>query len=207
MDMGKKINDDYRVTVLHPLNHAGYYPGAQKMCLKVIFDTRGKVLGAQAVGGEGVDKRIDVIATAIRFGATADDLQELELCYAPPFSSGKDPVNMAGFTAENILGSVVSNITFRELADLPSDTVMLDVRTPGEVKWGAIEGSVNIPVDELRGRIGELDKDKDVVVYCAVGIRAHIACRILISNGFKNVRNLSGGYMTYGVASKDYTIG
>lgn len=207
MDAGKKINDDYIVTVLHPLNHAGYYPGGETMCLKVIFDTNGKVLGAQAVGGSGVDKRIDVIATAMRFGATADDLQEIELCYAPPFSSGKDPVNMAGFAAENILGNVVSNITFRELADLPSDTVLLDVRTPGEVKWGAIEGNVNIPVDDLRARIGELDKNKDVVVYCAVGIRAYIACRILISNGFKNVRNLSGGYTTYGVASKDYTIG
>ena len=134
-------------------------------------------------------------------------MQELELCYAPPFSSGKDPVNMAGFTAENILGNVTANITFDELADLPDDTVLLDVRTPGEVKWGAIEGSVNIPVDDLRARIGELDKDKDYVVYCAVGIRAHTACRILINNGFRSVRNLAGGYSTYGVASKDYTIG
>ncbi len=206
MDMGKNINDDYKVTVLHPLNHAGYYPGGTTLCLKMMFDLSGKVLGAQAVGYDGVDKRIDVIATALRFGATTDDLQEIELCYAPPYSSGKDPVNMAGFTAENILKGVVGNIIYRELADLPSDTVLLDVRTPEEVNWGAIEGCVNIPVDDLRARIGELDKNKDYVVYCAVGIRAYIASRILTSNGFKNVRNLSGGYETYRVASKDYNM-
>ncbi len=204
MAMGKEINKDYKVTVLHPLSHAGYYPGGKVFCLKVIFGLDGKVHGASAVGYEGVDKRIDVIATAIRFGATTKDLQELELCYAPPFSSGKDPVNMAGFSAQNILKGVVDNITFRELKDIPKDTVLLDVRTEQEHNWKAIPGSINIPVDSLRERIKELDKSKSYVVYCAVGVRAYIACRILINNGIKNVRNLAGGYTTYGVASVDY---
>ena len=194
MAMGKEINKDYKVTVLHPLSHAGYYPGGKVFCLKVIFGLDGKIHGASAVGYEGVDKRIDVIAAAIRFGATSKDLQELELCYAPPFSSGKDPVNMAGFSAQNILKGVVDNITFRELKDIPKDTVLLDVRTEQEHNWKAIPGSINIPVDSLRERINELDKSKSYVVYCAVGVRAYIACRILINNGIKNVRNLAGGY-------------
>ncbi len=202
--MGKKINKDYRVTVLHPYSHAGYYPGGAQFCLKVMFGIDGKVYGASAVGYDGVDKRIDVIATALRFGATTDDLQQLELCYAPPFSSGKDPVNMAGFSAQNILRGVVDNVTFSELKDLPEDTVFLDVRTPSEYREGALPGSINLPVDGLRERIGELDKSKSYVVYCAVGIRAYIACRILINNGFKKVRNLAGAYTTYSVASVDY---
>jgi len=202
---GKVINKDYKVTIMHPLSHAGYYPGGTTLTLKVIFDMDGKVLGAQAVGYDGVDKRIDVIAASIRFGATVYDLEELELCYAPPFSSGKDPVNMAGFSGENILSGTVDNMTVAELKDLGKDTIILDVRTKVENDMGNIPGHVNIPVDDLRERIGELDKSKPVVVYCAVGIRAYIACRILKQNGFKDVKNLAGGYTTYRVVSPDYS--
>jgi NADPH-dependent 2,4-dienoyl-CoA reductase/sulfur reductase-like enzyme/peroxiredoxin family protein/rhodanese-related sulfurtransferase/TusA-related sulfurtransferase len=203
---GKKLNVDYKVTLIHPLSHAGYYPGGLPLSLKLLFAMEdGKVLGAQAVGYKGVEKRVDVAAAAIKFGGTVYDLEELELCYAPPYSSAKDPINMAGFSAENILSGVVDNITFGELKDLSPDTVLLDVRTSAEVSMGAIPGSINIPVDSLRSKLDTLDKSKPYVVYCAVGIRAYIAARILLQNGFANVRNLAGGYTTYRVASKDYS--
>jgi len=204
---GKTLHKDYEVTVIHPLSHAGYYPGGMPLTLKLIFSKLdGRVLGAQAVGYEGVDKRIDVIASAMRFGATVYDLEQLELCYAPPYSSAKDPVNMAGYSADNILSGIVKNVTFGELKTLGDDAVYLDVRTPAEVSMGAIPGSVNIPVDSLREKIQTLDKDKMYIVYCAVGIRAYIAARMLMQNGFKDVRNLAGGYTTYRVASKDYAM-
>ncbi len=202
---GKKLNEDYKITIVHPLSHAGYYPGGMPLSLKMIFSKDGRVLGGQAVGYDGADKRIDVLATAIGFGATVYDLEETELCYAPPFSSAKDPVNMAGYSAENILSDTVDNITVKELDELPEETVLLDVRTPAEVSLGAIPGSVNVPVDNLRGKLDTLDKTKPYVVYCAVGIRAYIACRILMQNGFSNVRNLAGGYTTYKVVTGDYT--
>jgi NADPH-dependent 2,4-dienoyl-CoA reductase/sulfur reductase-like enzyme/peroxiredoxin family protein/rhodanese-related sulfurtransferase/TusA-related sulfurtransferase len=203
---GKKLNVDYKVTLIHPLSNAGYYPGGLPLSIKLLFAKEdGRVLGVQAVGYKGVEKRVDVVATAIKFGATVYDLEELELCYAPPYSSAKDPVNIAGYSAENILSGVVDNITFGELKDLSADTVLLDVRTPAEVSMGAIPGSVNIPVDSLRGRLGELDKSKAYVVYCAVGVRAHIAARMLLQNGFARVRNLAGGYTTYRIASRDYS--
>lgn len=201
---GKKLNDDYRITIVHPLSHAGYYPGGMPMTLKLLFAPDGRVLGAQAVGYDGVDKRIDVIAAAIRFGATVYDLEETELCYAPPYSSAKDPVNMAAYTAGNILSGAVDNITADELKEL-KDAVILDVRTKAERDKGYIEGSINIPVDSLRERLSELDKDKTYVVHCAVGLRSYIAARILKQNGFKNVKNLAGGYTTYRTAIKDYT--
>ncbi|MEX1375968.1 MAG: FAD-dependent oxidoreductase [Eubacteriales bacterium] len=205
--MGMELDKDYKVTLIHPGSHAGYYPGAKTLTLKVIFEKDGgKVLGAQGVGYDGVDKRIDVLATAINFGATVYDLEELELCYAPPYSSAKDPVNMSGFYGENILSGTVDNILFTQLKDMKENQAILDVRTVGEVKRGAIHGAVNIPVDDLRERIGELDKDKEYIVSCAVGVRAHTACRILMQNGFKNVKNLAGGYTTYSVLSKDYSI-
>jgi peroxiredoxin family protein/rhodanese-related sulfurtransferase/TusA-related sulfurtransferase len=202
--LGKKINEDYKVTVIHPKSHAGYYPGGMPMTLKTIFDLEGTVLGAQCVGYDGVEKRIDVIAAAIRFGATVYDLEETELCYAPPFSSAKDPVNMSGFYGENILSGTVNNVTFQELADM-KDVVYLDVRTVPEVSAGCAEGCVHIPVDELRGRLDELDKSKTYVVYCAVGIRAYIACRILMQNGFDNILDLAGGYTTYKVMVEDFS--
>lgn len=202
---GKKINEDYRITIVHPLSHAGYYPGGMPLTLKLIFTKDGKVLGAQAVGYEGVEKRIDVIATAIRFGATVYDLEETELCYAPPYSSAKDPVNIAAFSAENILSGNIDNITFEELKNAPKDTVILDVRTQAERDMGAIEGSINVPVDSLRDKLGTLDKNKHYVVHCAVGLRSYIAVRILMQNGFKHVKNLAGGYTTYKTVNKDYT--
>lgn len=204
---GKRINEDYHVTMMHPLSHAGYYPGGMPLTIKLIFaKPDGRVLGAQAVGYKGVDKRIDVVASAMHFGATVYDLEELELCYAPPYSSAKDPVNMAGYSADNILTGIVKNITFGELKSMPEDVVYLDVRTAAEVSMGTIPGSINIPVDSLREKMQTLDKEKTYIVYCAVGVRAYIASRLLMQNGFKDVRNLAGGYTTYRVASKDYTM-
>ncbi len=203
--LGKEINKDYKATIIHPRSHAGYYPGAYPLTMKVLFDMDGKVLGAQAVGHTGVEKRIDVIAASMRFGATVYDLAKLELSYAPPYGSAKDPVNMAGFSAENILTGICDNIQCRELEEIDiSDTIILDARTPGETKHGMVTGAVNIPVDELRDRLGELEKDKQIIVYCAVGFRAYLACRILKQNGFKRVRNLAGGYATYGTWVRRY---
>ncbi len=204
---GKKIDEDFGVTVIHPLSHAGYYPGGMPLTMKLIFSRPdGRVLGAQAVGYNGVEKRIDIIASAMHFNASVYDLEELELCYAPPYSSAKDPVNMAGYSADNILAGIVKNVTFGDLKSLPADALYLDVRTHAEVSMGAVPGSVNIPVDNLRERMQTLDKDKTYIIYCAVGIRAYIAARMLMQNGFKDVRNLAGGYTTYRVASKNYTI-
>ncbi|MBS4534136.1 DsrE/DsrF/DrsH-like family protein [Clostridium sp. D2Q-14] len=195
---GKKDKDDYFTSIIHSKSNAGYYPGAIPMTIKLIFDKEGKVLGAQIVGYDGVDKRVDVIATAIRFNSTIYDLKELELAYAPPYSSAKDPVNMAGFTAENILKGDMDIIHWNELEDLDTNnTIILDVREEIERELGYIEGSINISVDELRNRYDELDKNKLIVLYCAIGVRGYIATRILKQKGFKNVKNLSGGYTTY----------
>ncbi|BEP27708.1 DsrE/DsrF/DrsH-like family protein [Helicovermis profundi] len=196
--MGKKIREDYDVVILHLKSHAGYYPGAIPLTLKLVFAMDGKVLGAQIVGYDGVDKRIDVIATAIRFNATVDDLKELELAYAPPYSSAKDPVNMAGFTANNMLTKKFKSINYNELEDIDFDKdIILDVREDIERELGFIKGSINISVDELRNRYKELDKSKRIITYCAIGLRGYIAARILENLGFENVWNLSGGYSTY----------
>ncbi len=204
---GKNLHEDFGVIIIHPLSHAGYYPGGMPLTLKLLFSKPdGRVLGAQAVGYKGVEKRIDVVASAMHFNATVYDLEELELCYAPPFSSAKDPVNMAGYSADNILSGVLKNITFGELKALGSDAVFIDVRTSAEVSMGAIPGSINIPVDSFREKMQTLDKNKTYIVYCAVGIRAYIAARLMSQNGFKDVRNLAGGYTTYRIASKDYTM-
>jgi NADPH-dependent 2,4-dienoyl-CoA reductase/sulfur reductase-like enzyme/rhodanese-related sulfurtransferase len=203
--LGMKLNSDYKASVVHPRSHSSYYPGAYPMTLKILFSTDGKVLGAQAVGYEGVEKRIDVIATAMRFNASVGDLAKLELSYAPPYSAAKDPVNMAGFNAENILGGLCDGIQCRELAMVDiSRTVILDVRTPFEAENGMITGAVNIPLNGLRDRIGELDKNKDIIIYCAVGFRAYLACRILRQKGFSNVKNLAGGYTSYSTWMRKY---
>lgn len=194
--LGKEYKKDYLVSVIHSNSNAGYYPGALPMTIKLIFDLDGKVLGAQIVGYEGVDKRIDVIATALRFGGTIYDLMDLELAYAPPYSSAKDPVNMIGFTAENQLSGKVDVVLWKELEDLEENTVILDVMEEEERAMGHIENSINIPLGELRDRLGELDKNKSYVVYCAVGLRGYIGTRILTQNGF-NAKNLAGGYTTY----------
>ncbi|MFO7637250.1 MAG: FAD-dependent oxidoreductase, partial [Clostridia bacterium] len=200
--LGKELNRDYKVTILHPNSHAGYYPGALSMTLKLVFSLEGKVLGAQAVGYEGVDKRMDVIATVIRMNGTVEDLKDLELCYAPPYSSAKDPVNMAGYSAENILKGVVDNILVRELETLEQGTyAVLDVRTPEEYQMGHIEGALNIQLDDLRDRLQEVPAEKLLIVHCAVRFRSYLACRILLHNGFNQVRNLAGGYTTYSIQS------
>ena len=187
----------YKVIYVHPQSHAGYYPGASPISLKLIFNDEGKILGAQAFGYDGVDKRIDEIAVVIRLGGTVYDLEELELAYAPPFSSAKDPVNMAGFTAENVLTGKVEVITPMEIDNRDkNNSILLDVRDDIETDNGVIEGAYKIPVNSLRERMSELDKNKEIIVYCQVGLRGYIAARILSSNGYK-VKNVTGGYKSY----------
>ena len=198
--IAKKI--PYSCIHIHPGSHAGYYPGAKQVHLKLLFDpSGGKIYGAQAVGEDGVEKRIDVIATAMQGGLTVDDLAELELCYAPPVGSAKDVVNMAGMAAQNIVEGLVSQVEWRELEKLARDpgTVILDVRNPGEVKkTGKLaDKSINIPLNDLRSNLDEIPKDKHLVVSCASGQRSYYACRILRQHGFENVDNLGGAYATF----------
>ncbi len=183
---------------LHPASHAGYYPGAEPIALKVLFapDT-GKLLGAQAVGRDGVDKRLDVFATALKAGMNMNDLAELELAYAPPFGSAKDPVNLAGMAAQNVLAGDVALAQWHEIATLdPAKTVVLDVRRADERAKGHIPGSMHIPLDELRARLTELPKDKEIIATCQSGQRSYFACRLLAQHGFK-VRNLAGSWRTW----------
>ena len=187
---------DADAVILSPANHATYYPGAETMTLKVVFDRAGgRILGAQAVGRAGVDKRIDVLAVAIRAGMTAADLTELDLAYAPPFSSAKDPVNMAGFMIENILDGLVQQVGWEEAitAARAGEALLLDTRTAGEHARGGVEGALHIPVDELRERMGELPRDARLLVFCASGLRSYVACRILSQHGFA-CANVAGGY-------------
>lgn len=191
--------------ILSPMNHAGYYPGGKIMTMKVVFEKGTyRLLGAQIVGFDGVDKRIDVLATAIRAGMKVTDLTELDLAYAPPYSSAKDPVNMAGFMAENIRDGLVGQWYYDDEPTLPRDgsVTLLDVRTAQEFATGNIDGFVNIPVDELRERAGELDKDKPVYVICQSGLRSYIAARILAGRGFE-VYNFAGGYRFYAAVVRD----
>lgn len=198
----QRNNIPYISSYTHGASHAGYYPGAVPLSIKILFaPENGKLLGAQIVGFNGVDKRIEMLAQVIQRGGTVHDLAELEHAYAPPYSSAKDPVNMAGFVAENILNKKSRIIQWRELAELPADTIRIDVRTHDEYKLGTIPGFINIPVDELREHLDELPKEKPIVVTCAVGLRGYLAYRILVQNGFKHVRNLSGGYKTWSVAT------
>lgn len=186
-----------RVVHVHPANHAGYYPGASQLNLKLVIDAdTDLILGAQAVGMEGADKRIDVIATAMRGGLTASDLVDLELAYAPQFGSAKDPVNIAGMVADNMARGE-KTVQWNEVTELLNNGAQLvDVRTPGECAQGSIPGAINIPVDELRARIGEINKAKPVIVSCQVGLRGHVALRTLAQHGF-DVANLDGGYLTW----------
>lgn len=198
----QRNNIPYISSYTHGASHAGYYPGAVPLSIKILFaPENGKLLGAQIVGFNGVDKRIEMLAQVIQRGGTVHDLAELEHAYAPPYSSAKDPVNMAGFVAENILNKKSRIIQWRKLAELPADTIRIDVRTHDEYKLGTIPGFINIPVDELREHLDELPKEKPIVVTCAVGLRGYLAYRILVQNGFKHVRNLSGGYKTWSVAT------
>ncbi|KKN38958.1 hypothetical protein LCGC14_0748320 [marine sediment metagenome] len=193
----------YEKVYVHPNNHAGYFPGATPITLKLLFEVpSGKVLGAQAVGGPGTEKRIDVISTVIKFEGTVFDLEELELTYAPPYSSAKDPVNMAGFVASNYLRGDISLKHWHEIEESKKNgTVILDVRTNREYEARKIEGSVNIPIHELRDRLGEIPKEKPVIVYCEVGYRSYLSTRILMQHGFNEVYELTGGFKLYEAAT------
>lgn len=187
----------YRKIYIHPTHHAGYYPGAEAMTLKLLFEpTTGRVLGAQGVGGSGVDKRIDVLSTAIQAGMTVFDLEEMELAYAPQFGSAKDPINMAGFVASGLLRGDHPQTDWEALNVATNKSLMLDVRTPAEYAAGHVSNAVNIPIDELRTRLTELPRETPIVTYCQVGQRGYLATRILLQNGF-SVSNLGGGYKTY----------
>jgi NADPH-dependent 2,4-dienoyl-CoA reductase/sulfur reductase-like enzyme/rhodanese-related sulfurtransferase len=186
---------------LHPGSHAGYYPGAEPIALKLLFaPDSGRLLGAQAIGHDGVDKRIDVLATALKAGMTVHDLAELELAYAPPYGSAKDPVNLAGMAAQNVLAGDVAIAQWNEVASLdPSTTLLLDVRRRDERARGFIPGSTHIPLDELRERLKELPREREIIAYCQSGQRSYNAARILSQNGFR-VRNLTGSYRTWKTA-------
>nr|HML36578.1 FAD-dependent oxidoreductase [Bacillota bacterium] len=198
---GMKLNEDYFSALINQKSHAGYYPGATPLTLKLLFDKAGKILGAQIIGQEGADKRIDVIATTMRLGGTVYDLAKLELAYAPPYSSAKDPVNMLGFVAENILEGVASFIDWKELEELMAsrreDFTILDVTEDMERAVFKIPGSYHIPLGQLRNRMGELDKSKLIIPYCAIGVRSYNAARMLMNNGFEKVKVVPGGTSFY----------
>ena len=193
---------DYVSSTIHPSSHAGYYPNALPMSIKITFDKQtGRLYGAQIVGYDGVDKRIDEFALVIKHNGTIYDLLSIEQAYAPPFSSAKDPVALAGYVAENILSGKVALCYWRDLKDSkPESTILLDIRTQDEYALGSLPGAVNIPLDELRERMNELPKDKAIITFCAIGLRGYLAYRILVQHGFKNVKNLSGGLKTYKAA-------
>jgi rhodanese-related sulfurtransferase len=200
--MCKANNLPFTSVHVHPGSHAGYYPGAKSINLKLVFNQEdGTIYGAQAVGEDGVEKRIDIISTAMQGKLTAADLAELELCYAPPVGSAKDPVNMAGMVAQNIIDGVVEQIDWKDLKDAANDPniCFLDVRNPGEIETNPVlvKGTITIPLTQLRGRLGELPKDKIIVVSCMTGQRAYYACRILSQNGFENVFLQSGAFKTF----------
>ena len=199
---------DYDKTYTYSASHATYYPGAAQMSIKTLWDKKTlKIIGAQIVGFDGVDKRMDVIATAIRFGAKITDLTTLELCYAPPFGSAKDPVNMLGFVAENIVSGKIKQFFWHDVENLPRDgsVFLLDTRTPFEVMNGKIDGFVNIPLDELRERIDEIPKDRPIYVHCHSGLRSYLACRILTGNGY-DCYNLAGGWRLYESVINERTV-
>jgi rhodanese-related sulfurtransferase len=189
----------FRTVYVHPTDHAGYYPGAEQMTLKLLFDPEnGRVLGAQAVGGAGVDKRIDVLAVAIQAGMTVFDLEEMELAYSPQYGSAKDPINMAGFVAAGLLRQDHPQIDLTSILEIPTAQrpFLLDVRTATEFAAGHVPGAVNIPVEELRSRLSELPRDREIAAYCEVGQRGYLGTRILLQVGLPAV-NVSGGYRAY----------
>lgn len=198
----KRNGIEYEKSFTHSASHAGYYPGAIPMSIKLLFGKKdGKLLGAQIVGYEGVDKRMDVLSTAMRAGMTVFDLEKLELSYAPPYSSAKDPVNLAGYTASNILKKASYIFHWDEVGTIDRDKgLLIDVRTPAEFDLGTIQGAVNIPLDELRDRLDEIPREKEIYIFCQVGLRGYLACRILMQKGYGTVKNLSGGYKTYQMA-------
>lgn len=201
----RKAGLDVDKVILSPMSHAGYYPGGKVMTMKVVFEKETyRILGAQIVGYEGVDKRIDVLATAIHAGMKAQDLAKLDLAYAPPYSSAKDPINLAGFMIENISDGTLKQFHIEDVKNLPHDgsVTLLDTRTPGEYQRGHVDGFVNIPVDNLRERLDEIPKEKPVYVMCQSGLRSYIATRILEGNGYTSY-NFSGGFRFYDAVMND----
>ena len=199
----KRNNIEYKTIILSPFSHATYYPGASMLTIKAIYEEKtGKILGAQVFGKEGVDKITDILATAIQMKMTAYDLEELDLCYAPPFSSAKSPVNLLGNSIVNQIEGLVDTVTWQEVEYLKNNenTLVLDVRTDEEHISGSYKDAIHIPLDDLRKRLNELDKSKTYLVYCKTGLRSYIACRILSQNGFK-VKNITGGYHFYSIIS------
>lgn len=204
----KRLGIQADTVVLSPMSHAGYYPGGKLMTMKVVFEPKtGRLLGAQIVGYDGVDKRIDVLATAIRAGLNGVQLKELDLAYAPPYSSAKDPVNMAGFMIENVTQGLIKQFHLEDVEQLPRDgsVTLLDARTEEEFSQGHVDGFVNIPVDELRERLGEIAPGKPVYVICQSGLRSYIACRILAGNGF-TCYNFAGGFRFYDAVTRDQCL-
>lgn len=204
----KEAAIEYDKTYTYSGSHASYYPGAENMSIKVLWDKKThKILGAQIVGFDGVDKRMDVLATAIRLGAKVTDLSRLELCYAPPFGSAKDPVNMAGFVAENVISGKVKQFFWHDVQSLPRDgsVTLLDVRTKTETARGMIDGFISIPLDSLRENLGSIPKDRPVYVHCHSGLRSYIACRILAGNGY-DCYNLAGGWRLYESVINERTV-
>lgn len=204
----KEAAIEYDKTYTYSGSHASYYPGAENMSIKVLWDKKThKILGAQIVGFDGVDKRMDVLATAIRLGAKVTDLTQLELCYAPPFGSAKDPVNMVGFVAENVISGKVKQFFWHDVQSLPRDgsVTLIDVRTKTETARGMIDGFVNIPLDSLRESLGSIPKDRPVYVHCHSGLRSYIACRILAGNGY-DCYNLAGGWRLYESVINERTV-
>ena len=200
----KDKNIEYKSIIVSPNSHAGYYPGAKLITIKALYDEKtGRILGTQVWGKEGVDKIADILATAIKMNMTAYDLEKLELCYAPPFSSAKSPVNILGNSIVNEIEGLVDTVTWQCVEELKTkgEYSVLDVRTDGEYEQGAYENVIHIPLDDLRNRLDELDKSKNYLVYCRTGLRSYIACRILTQNGFK-VKNITGGYYFYLVTKK-----
>lgn len=197
----------YASATIHGNSHAGYYPGSQLMTIQIAFSpTNGELFSAQVIGGEGADKRLDLLSTVIKNKATVYDLAEIEHAYAPPFSSAKDPVNMAGFVAENILLKRLNLFQCSELLNLHDDGILIDVRTPAEFEQGTIDGAVNIPLDEIRDRLAEIPTHRRLYIFCQQGMRGYLAQRILVQNGFSNVANLSGGYLLWKAYSDERSL-
>jgi len=203
----QKAGVAYLSSITHSSSHATYYPGAMPLTIKLIYTPEGKLLGAQVVGYEGADKRLDLLATALRFGKSVHDLTELELAYAPPFSSAKDPVNIAGYVAMNLVNGDMTAIAWDQIDKVNlEESLLLDVREPAEVALGTIPGAINIPLPELRERLTELDLKREIIIYCQVGLRGYVAGRILLQKGFRKVKNLSGGFKTYQMVQREKNV-
>ncbi|HJV20753.1 MAG TPA: FAD-dependent oxidoreductase [Sediminibacterium sp.] len=203
----KAAGIEHQVSITHSGSHAGYYPGSEQMTIQIQFSPEdGQLLGAQIIGIDGVDKRIDTLSSVIQRRSSIYELTEFEHAYAPPYSSAKDPVNMAGFVAENILQKRIQVVPWTVAEQIGANDLLVDVRMPDEFAAGKIPGAINIPVDDLRGRLNELPKDRDIYIYCQIGLRGYLAQRILLQNGFTRVYNISGGYKLWEPCSKEAAL-